>query len=218
MNKVKFSAFGKVSIGKKNKTNTKLRSLQQKKLECNSEAECISLNKEIHDALNDANLQTLESNIAKLKRIQSTKGKTAAVFKLREDINGSSKSSNEPVVINDPETGVPVMTPTEIKKVSLNYCVKLLTNREPKEKYLKYFQETQSLHKARMNEHFENDVFELTQEMFQVSIKSITSKPGKKYNFIIREGQSLHEALFDLLSSVWKFEIIPKDWHKSTLI
>ena len=68
-----------------------------------------------------------------------------------------------------------------------------------------------------MSETFENSVDALTPEMYE-SLAMLMKKPGRKYNLIIKGGHSLHRALFDLFSSVWKHEIIPKEWQNSTLV
>ena len=41
----------------------------------------------------------------------------------------------EPVVLIDPKSKAEVDTPEEIRKVSLDYCTELLTNRKPKVKF-----------------------------------------------------------------------------------
>ena len=48
---------------------------------------------------------------------------------------GSKKSMQEPAVIRDPDTKEYVTDTKEIKRISLKYCVDLLTNRDPKDGY-----------------------------------------------------------------------------------
>ena len=62
------------------------------------------------------------------------KGKAASVFNLKDKIIGSKKKQQEPAVIKDPNTKKIVTNIEEIKRISLKYCVDLLTNRKHKTK------------------------------------------------------------------------------------
>ena len=62
------------------------------------------------------------------------KGKAASVFNLKDKIIGSKKKQQEPAVIKDPNTKKIVTYIEEIKRISLKYCVDLLTNRKHKTK------------------------------------------------------------------------------------
>ena len=68
----------------------------------------------------------------KLKELKSKKGKSASVLSLKEKVLGSKKAKQEPAVVKDPDTNKLVTDVDEIKRVSLKYCVDLLTNRKPK--------------------------------------------------------------------------------------
>ena len=67
--------------------------------------------------------------------LRKNKGKSAAIFKVKDALLGKKKVSQDQVAIIDPESGGTVYSPEEIKKVSLQYCVTLLTNRKPKPEY-----------------------------------------------------------------------------------
>ena len=121
-------------------------------------------------------------------------------------------------MLTDPETGIDVFEPEEIKRVSLRYCVKLLTNRAPKEQYSQQFALKESLHWLRMQEVIENDINELSLDMFNKTLRSVSRKKADKYKFILKAGQSLINAIFNIFNSVWKSEYIPKDWHRSDLV
>ena len=69
-----------------------------------------------------------------------------------------------------------------------------------------------------MVEYVENDVEELTSEMFNEALNTILKKPGGKYDFIVKGGQSLMYALFNLFHSIWKSEKVPSSWHYSELV
>ena len=94
----------------------------------------------------------MRTSFAKLQRVQKTKGKAAAAFRLRDTILGSSKSPNDPFVVTDVGSGIELMTPHEIKEAFLNYCVRLLRKSEPSDCYVNHFYELRSLHWQRMSE------------------------------------------------------------------
>ena len=64
----------------------------------------------------------------------------------------------------------------------------------------------------------ENDIKELPIEIFNETIKGLKSKPGNKYDFLIKGGAGLKSALFNLFKTVWKEEKLPNGWTDSTVI
>ena len=186
LTRVKYKAFGKVSYNKKPRTERKVNKLTQKKYNLITkkndaeivEEELVEIDKEIYEAVNEVNKRSIDKSKAKLRNLKETKGRAAAVFNLKKSILGSSISSREPYIVIDPNTGIEVMTPTEIKRLTLKYCVSLLTNREPKDLYYEHIQRKKQLHWLRMNEVIENDINELSMEMFVNSLNILAKKPG----------------------------------------
>ena len=121
-------------------------------------------------------------------------------------------------MIFDPNSGLPVFSPAEIKKVTLEYCVNLLTNREPKPAYIEVMKTKEELHNLRMQEVIFNDINELTLDMFNSALKHVSSTHGSKYKFILKAGPLYLNALYKLFLSVWESENIPDDWHRSQLV
>ena len=142
VNKVKHAVFGKISLKKKTSEFKKVSELQNKKQRIYSEYDGNELadkvddiNEKISTAITEIQSKQMEKEIDKFKQLKASKGKAAAVFKLRESIIGSSKSSSDPVVVVDPSSGLPMMSPEEIKTATLDYCVGLLTKRPPREDF-----------------------------------------------------------------------------------
>ena len=133
-----------------------------------------------------------------------SRGKPAAVFNLKERVLGSKKSSAEPTVIVKPETGEVFDTPKDIKAASLNYCVKLLTNRPPKEEYEEIYKYKKELHEQRMKETISNDLDEMPLDLFNKALEKIKHKSGDKYKFMVRGGDSLLNTIFHLFFVIWK--------------
>ena len=65
---------------------------------------------------------------------------------------GAKKSNQEATIITDPVTKSEVNTVEEIKRVSLNYCSELLTNRSPKPGYEDILLWKSKMHELRMKE------------------------------------------------------------------
>ena len=64
-------------------------------------------------------------------------------------------------------------TVNDIKRVSINYCKNLLTNRQPNEGFEEDLRRKFELHEFRMTEHNEEDEGNLTTEMFNNAIKRV---------------------------------------------
>ena len=90
------------------------------------EKEACSINEKLSAALLSKQREALEYDINFLRSIKRSKGKCAATFKLKDDIFGGKKVGQELICIKDPETNQEITDPSEIKKVSLKYCVNLL--------------------------------------------------------------------------------------------
>ena len=54
----------------------------------------------------------------------------------------------------------------------------------------------------------------LTEDMFNNTLKRLSSKHANKYSFILKGGLSFRKFLFFLCRTVWKSEKIPSMWNK----
>ena len=129
---------------------------------------------------------------------------TAAIFKIKEKIVGSQSARQEATVLIDPKSKSKseVTTPEDIKRVSLQYCVDLLTNRKPKEDYMEEVWLKDMVHLIRMEEIYEDDMHVLTKDRFEKTYTTLSKKPGSKYQFIMKGGQAVKAALFRLCQLV----------------
>ena len=225
LNSIKYEVFGKVKIaGKNNKNARQLENLQLEKntiTKGNDPDKVMRLEKvdrKMASTLKDIERESFEKDIKYLEGLRKEKGKSAAVFSLKEKILGKKKSSQERTVIKDPVTGREVSTPSEIKRVSLDYLVNLLSNKPVKEEYAEVLNVKRELHFERMAEVIDNDINELSSETFEKILISLSKKPGSKYKYITRAGYSLKLALCNLFQIIWRTEKIPSDWHESNVI
>ena len=88
-----------------------------------------------------------------------------------ELVVGRKKSCQEATVLVDPKTSVEVNSVTEIKRVSLEYCKNLLTNRSPKPGYENIIKEKEKLHDIRMAERMNDYEVDLNYEIFISAIE-----------------------------------------------
>ena len=224
LDKVRYQAFGKVKEHTKPVINKELDTLHKAKkdiIESNGiylEDEVKKIDEDIAETLLKIQRETFEKELKDIKELKNAKGKSAAIFKVKGKIVGPKASAQEATILTDPKTGAEVSTPDDIKRVSLQYCKDLLTNREPKEEFIEDVLLKELVHCARMSESIENDIEELSIERFNETFKKLTKRPGSKYDFIVKGGQALEAALFKLCQVVWRKEVQPDRWCKSTLI
>ena len=225
LDKIKFQAFGKVKLHSKPLICKELEALQKEK---NDIVNGIDV-EDVEDKLNDVNAniasallkkqrEAFEKELKDIKDLKYYKGKSAAIFRVKEKIVGPKAAAQEASTLKDPKTGTEVFTPKEIKRVSLQFCKDLLTNREPKEEFVEDILVKKLVHTARMPEQVENDLEELTTEKFEDTFMKLSKRLGSKYDFIVRGGPALKAALQKLCQPVWRTEVQPDRWYKSTLI
>ena len=86
-------------------------------------------------------------------------------------------------------------------KISLKYCVDLLTNRKPKPEYEELIEQKKNIHKERMKEIVENAV-EFTEAFFDDCLTILKKRNNGKYDFILKSGSSLKKSLCSLFKYI----------------
>ena len=223
--KIKYKAFGKVKEHSKPKSNKELEVLQKDKIKiytCEKEPldedKVKDIDRKIAANLLQKQRETFETELKLLREMKSSRGRAAAIFHTKDKIVGNKAAVAEAVVLINPKTKEEVTTPMEIKKVSLDYCTDLLTNRKPKVKYEEDILMKELIHEIRMNEVVIDDIEELSEFRFNATYDTLVKKPGSKYKFIMNGGPFLKAALLKLCQVVWRTEVQPDRWAKSTLI
>jgi hypothetical protein len=175
LDKVKCAAFGKVKVKLKPKADKVLVNLQKQKIDCfdadddgSKEEKIKELDIKIAEHLIIEQRKHFEKELLSMKELRKAKGKTALIFNLKDKIVGKRKVGQEATVLRDPKTKEEVNTPAGIKKVFIDYCQDLLTNRETKADYKEDLKLKQIIHQVRMVEKVENDIA-FSQEIFQNS-------------------------------------------------
>ena len=224
LTKIKFACFGKVKLYSKDKKLKQLEALQEEKFSIVNnnnpdESQAIGvIDSNIAKVLKDIESDKYEKDINFLNNLKTTKGKSAAAFGLKNKVLGMKKGSQVQTILTDPDTGKEVNNPKDIKRVSLDYVVNLLTRKSSDDKYTDVINAKKQTHFKRMEEEVVDDLDELPFSNFQKTLETLRKKPGNKYDFITKAGQSLQIALFKLFQLVWKREKIPDKWQESTVI
>ena len=140
------------------------------------------------------------------------------MFQLKEKVLGQKKSSQECTSIRNPDGGNIITDRKEILKATLKYCKDLLTNSEPSKDFEDDFKTKLMVHAKRMKEREEEYEMCLTYDMYQDTLEELAKKKGEKYEFILKSGPSLKNAIYKLFVSVWKTERKPEEWRKTSII
>ena len=224
---IKFKAFGKVKEKTSKKVSSQVETLQVQKdvifrnkenyNEDDFEVAVKDINEKLSAALLTNQRKCLEDELNLLKNITLKKGKSAGIFKLKDNIIGTKKAEQEATSLIHFQSGIELTNPKDIKDASLQYCVQLLSNREPREDYRIDCELKDLIHVTRMAEEIPDDINHLTNEMFEETYKALGSKVGK-YEFIMKGGAALKSALLKVCQSVWISEKMPESWHETTLI
>ena len=223
---LKHKAFGKVKVRNSCKNDKEIVKLQNEKIEAvkqNSisdvQGEKISkIDEKIATCLLSKQRENFMTDLNQMREKKKSCGNVAAIFNLKEKVLGPKTVATEAVSLYDPKTGELVNTPSEIKRVSLEYCSNLLTNRKPKEKYECDVEFKFKIHENRMNETLVEDMTDLPEELFNLTYDKLMKKDDSKYKFIMNAGESLKPALLKICKVAWKTENLPPSWHKSLLI
>ena len=119
MEKIKFQSFGKVKKKVQSLENDKeLSKLYEQKhaKDCDEEV----IDQRINNKLLEHQLKDYEKKLSSLKQLQSEKGKSASIFRLKEKIVGSKKVSQEAVSMKDPVSGELIVDNDKLKEASVN--------------------------------------------------------------------------------------------------
>ena len=210
--KIKYKSFGKVKNSRGMENDKELEVLYSEKTMATSPKEIQEVEDKIAGKLLEKQRKEYENKLEHLKNIKKEKGKSAAIFKLKEKVIGSKKEGMESVSMKDPVSGSMICDPEQLKQASTEYLSKLLTNRDPKDGYQRGFETLRLLHDSRMSEELENED-KLTYQDFENMLKKIKKKKAGKYKFILNGGKSYKDALFSVFEKVWESENKPSSWE-----
>ena len=193
---IKREAFGKTKIKKLKQTENKPKSNENKKSE---EEEAKDISHKI--------LEHMEEQINKITN-DKNKGRCGQIYKVRELVEGPKKAGQEAQAIKDPSNGEIVVNTKEIKRVTLDHCLKVLTNNEPHESVVDIVDTKNKAVEEIMKS--KGGDFEVTEEAFEEVMKNLEFKNKRSYDLIVKADNSYKRAMFGLCKRILSTEMIPK--------
>ena len=159
----------------------------------------------------------LEKEFNKLENTLKTKGKSSAVFQLKNTIVGNKIKSQEQAAIECPESKKVITDTDEIKSHTVNYCVNLLKSKPAHPDYIDLVKVKKQLHILRLQEKLTGEE-DLSQEMFDEALHELRKTKKDKYRFITDAGNEFKKSLFNLFKLIWDKEQKPEQWRLDTLV
>ena len=138
------------------------------------------------------------------------------MYKMREIVEGPKVKPQEPMAINNPKTGELITDEKEIKRVSLEHNVKILTKNAPRKQDEEKFEKMRIAHERTMNE-TDLDAWTLEKPMFDKVCKKIKLKNKNLYNLFNKAGDEYKNAIFEYMAKMIKTERIPKSFLNTSL-
>ena len=128
---------------------------------------------------------------------------------MKEMINGPKKCGQELTAVSYPVIGEMVVSTEEIKRVTLEYCVKNMENLPPDPDVEMDANLKEYLHNIRMED--TND------DGFENVLKQFATKRTQSYDFLLRAGPKYKEVMFKLCKSMIEMEVFPTKFRKTIL-
>ena len=197
--KIKFKAFGKVTIGVKKKENKSIKEDTIKK----KDAETI-LNEQVKRA---------KEEIDKMKNMPN--GRVGKVWDVRKKILGEKKSTMEATAIKHPITNKLLMSRKEIKEATLDYCQRTLANNVPDHDFKRGIEDKKEEVKKKLSEN--DGKFNTDMNTFEEIVSKFKKSGKKNYDFITKAGKKYQEAIFLVCERMIKEETFPKSFRGTTL-
>ena len=201
-NKMKYKAFGKT------KPKTMKAECREIKADESEEEQAKCILKKQSDKI--------EAEIIKVKSLKQ--GRVNNVFKMREVVVGKKKARQEAHAVVDEETKELVVSNAEIKRVTLDYCMKVLKNNEPAEEFKVFANLKEEVHRLQMEDKEMKEETDITLEYFFLTLVKFESKKSATYSFIDNAGLKFRLAIFKLCTKLIKNEAFPESFDNTTLV
>ena len=158
--------------------------------------------------------EKIEKEVEKIRSMKQ--GRCSQVFQMKEVIAGPKKAGQEAAAVKDHKTGKMVVSPTEIKKTCLNYCLDVLKKNEPNELFKDHMKFKEDLINEIINDN-EGD-YKVKDEDYWDLLDRLKAKNKRSYDFIVKSGQKFKEAILKLVKRVINMEEIPKTFLETVLV
>ena len=155
-----------------------------------------------------------EEELMKLK--SKSTGRVSSVFQIVRSIQGPSKGGGEAHAVEDPESNELAVTASEIKRVSLDYCKKVLKNNPVCKGFEREIELKERLHEERMLDLSEVG-FTPNKSLFDKVVLKFKKNNKRNYDFIIHTGVKFKEAVFKLCKRMLEDVVFPASFDNTTL-
>ena len=199
--KIKFQAFGKSTLKRKES----MRKVVEEVVEEGND------NDKAKELLEKQN-SIIESEIKKIK--EDKRGKVGQIYKITKVIKG--KDNNNAHAILDPDSKKLIVERDKIKKVSLEYCKKVLKKNKPVENMMKLVATRKDLNEQRMKEDT-TEGFEADKEAFDEVVMKFKTNNKINYDFLVKASDEYKDAVFHMCKRFLKSEVFPKKFQETTL-
>ena len=195
--KIKYKAFGKVTIGKK----------YRKKEE--DVSNIISSTKELFEE----EVKRVEEEINEIKTMK--KSRVGKICEIRRRVIGGKKNKIEQTAIVDPMTGRVVGSRKKVKEVTLKYCKDTLKKNNTPEGYEDMFFNKKREVERKLREC--DGKFKPQKEAFVELINKFKRGRKRNYDFLVRSSKRFQDAVFRFTSEMFEKEEFPDCFKETTL-
>ena len=195
--KIKFKAFGKVTLGKNNETKNK-----------NTQKEDVTAQKLFEEEEERANNEIEEIKNMKLSKV----GK---VWELKKKIIGGKKALIQNTAILDPKNGKLAASSEQIMRVTLAYCKETLANNIPSTAYENIINKKKRMLEEKLMD-CDGD-FAPNKETFDFLISKFKKSRKPNYHFLVRASPSFQNTVFEFCKTMIEKEEFPLSFQETTL-
>ena len=139
------------------------------------------------------------------------------IYKMKTALQGSKIQPQEATAINNPVTGELITDENEIKEVSLEHNVRILTKDKPRPEDEVDIAENKKVHEEIMRE-TNKDAWSLDNETWITVTQKIKEKNKNVYKMFNKAGNEYKRAIYKYMNKIIETEEIPREFTKTTLI
>ena len=138
------------------------------------------------------------------------------MYNMRNLIMGPKIKPQEPMAINHPITGELITDEGEIKEISLEHNVKILTKDKPRPEDKELIERKKREHEEIMQKN-DKDLWELDRNTYKIVTDKIKTKNKNVFNLFNRAGPAYKDAIFWLMAKLIQKEEVPREYIKTSL-
>ena len=139
------------------------------------------------------------------------------IFNLKNLITGPKVKKQEQMAINDPVTNKLITDPEEIKRISLEHNLKILTKNKPLPEHKDLIEEKNKRHEAMMDNTSGTPEWELDYHLYSKVVQKIKEKNKHMYKQFNKTGTPYKIAIFEFMKKTIHLEEIPEKYKFTEL-